>query len=70
MLIFEVGKFYEHTTGKQLAIICEAETTLYGKCLLAEQSDSFEFSAVGKSEDATDNWHEITKEEWMKNFSK
>jgi len=33
---FEIGKYYRHTTGYELAILCEAETTIRGKGLLAE----------------------------------
>ena len=68
---FEIGKFYRHTTGKDLAIIGELETTMFGKTLIAETKDITEcLMAVGRQESATANYTEITKEEWMKNFSK
>lgn len=68
-LKFEVGKFYKHTAGTKIAVLCEADTTLYGNTLLAESAGCNGFRAVGKDESCTANWHEITKEEWMQSFS-
>lgn len=69
-MVFEIGKFYRHTTGLELAIVGEVETTLYGKCLVAESNEpSGNLVAVGRDESATQNFIEITKEEWMKNFT-
>jgi len=65
---FEVGKYYRHTTGKEISIICEANTTMYGETLIAEGCHCTEFIAVGSDESAAVNWIEITKEEWLKNF--
>lgn len=67
---FEVGKYYRHTTGHELAILCEAETTIRGKGLVAETNNpKEELCLVGMSEKHAVNYTEITKEEWMKNFS-
>ncbi len=68
-MVFETGKFYRHTTGQDLAILGELETTMYGKCLVAESNKSGDLIPVGSDESATQNYIEITKEEWMKNFS-
>lgn len=68
-MIFEIGKYYEHTTGRQLAILGELETTMFGKCLIAEQNDGPNFISVGRDSTSADNYHEISKEKWMKNFS-
>lgn len=68
-MVFEVGKFYRHTGGQELAILGELETTMYGKCLVAETNKSGNFMPVGRDESATQNYTEISKEEWMKNFS-
>lgn len=66
---FEIGKFYKHTTGDCLHILCEIETTMYGNTLLAEQRGGEEnFIAVGRGEDSAVNYHEITKEEWLVEF--
>ena len=53
-----------------LSILGEVETTLYGKCLVAEESGSANLYPVGMDETNAVNWKESTKEEWMKNFSK
>jgi len=67
---FEVGKFYKHTSGKKIAIVAEAVTTMYGKTLIAEQCDRADFMPVGSdSDDYAANWTEITKDEWMECFS-
>lgn len=66
---FELGKCYQHSTGSQLKIVGEANTTLYGKCLVGETSFG-ELTPVGKTEDHAVNYIEISEEEWMKNFSK
>ena len=67
---FEIGKFYEHTTGEQMSIICEAKTTMYGLALIAELAGKGGdcFTAVGHHDGATDNWYEISEERWMENF--
>lgn len=70
---FEIGKCYEHTTKKQMKIIGEAKSTGYGmgdgKTLVGECAGESNFMPVGSDEAAAENWHEITEEEWMKNFS-
>lgn len=68
-MIFEVGKYYRHTTGEELSVVAEVDTTMYGRTLLAETNNSCGFLAVGSTEDHATNYVEITKEEWMKNFS-
>ena len=35
---FEIGKYYRHSAGGDLSILCEANTTLYGESLLAERA--------------------------------
>lgn len=67
---FEIGKYYRHTTGYELSIICETETTLRGKGLLAETNGQDELCIVGTGEENTIGFTEIPNEEWMKNFSK
>lgn len=66
---FEVGKYYEHSSGEQIAIVGEVETTLFGTCLVAESSNHARLKPVGKGESYAENWKEIDKERWMKNFS-
>lgn len=66
---FEIGKYYRHQTGEEISIIDEIETTMYGQCLVAESNKSRDLKTVGKDPSSAVNWHEITKEEWIKNFS-
>jgi len=68
-VLFEIGKFYRHNDGEEIAILGELETTMYGKCLVAESSRSMDLKPVGNDASCTANFHEITKKDWMKNFS-
>lgn len=69
-MIFEIGKFYKHTSGKKISIVGCVETTMYGKTLIAEQCDHYDFTPVAyNSDDATEGWIEINKDEWMECFS-
>lgn len=66
--VFEVGKCYEHNTGKRIHIVAEAELDIYfSPCLIAE-TDSGSIISVGKSEENAVNYHEITREEWLNTF--
>lgn len=66
---FEVGKYYKHTGGRMLHIVGGLQTTRYGGCLVAEQSNSTYLMAIAQDEGAAINWEETTEYEWMKNFS-
>lgn len=66
---FEVGKYYQHSGGPSMAILCEAKTTLYGDCLIAEELGG-SFRPVSKDEEAAINWKEITKEEWYESWNR
>lgn len=66
---FEIGKYYGHPTGEQISIVGEVNTTLYGTCLIAESNKTADLKPVGKDESNAENWVEINKDEWMKNFS-
>lgn len=67
---FEIGKFYRHTGGEEIAILGEINSAMYGNCLVGESNVRTCFKPIGRDEDSTVNWVEITEEEWMKNFSK
>ncbi len=69
-MIFQIGKFYEHSAGMQMAIVGEVLTTMYGNTLIAECSNCGDFRPVGRDESATQNWSEITKGKWLRNFSR
>lgn len=67
-MTFELGKVYQHTTGIQMKIVGEANTTLYGKCLVGEDNYG-KLKPIGADSSNAENWIEITEDEWMKNFS-
>lgn len=56
---FEIGKTYQHTTGKRMTIIGRLKTHTYGECLIGED-DAGELLPVG--EDHSDNWQEVEDE--------
>lgn len=56
-MIFEVGKTYQHSTGKIMTIIGRLKSHIYGECLIGER-DTGELIPVGESEDNAVNWHE------------
>lgn len=66
---FEIGKYYRHTGGSEIAVLGELNTTLYGLTLIVEEAGVNGFKPVGRGPEATVNWVEITQEEWLKNFS-
>ena len=35
-MVFEIGKYYEHSSGEQLYICGKVKSHLYGECLIAE----------------------------------
>lgn len=66
----EVGKCYRHTSGMEMSIIGTVETTICGWTGVAEQTRNNDLAMVALNDfDAGVGWEEITKEEWMKNFS-
>ena len=67
---FEVGKFYRHSAGGFLAVLCKIETTMWGKCLLAETAGPgvSRLIPIGEDEDSAQNYTECSRGEWMSNF--
>lgn len=63
--MFEIGKFYKHSTGHCLHIVADVDTTLWGKTLVAEVIDGDEQGVVPIDRDAIEDYKEITEEEWM-----
>jgi hypothetical protein len=68
-MVFEIGKYYRHTTGEMMAIRGELETTMWGKALIAESNQRSDLVPVGRDESSAVNWMETTEDEWMKSFS-
>jgi hypothetical protein len=60
-VIFEVGKTYQHSTGKRMTIIGRLKTHTYGECLIGEY-DNGELIPVGELEENAINWHERNNE--------
>lgn len=68
-MIFEIGKYYKHTTGEMLHIISAGKTTLYGWTMIAETTRGSNLVTVGVGESFAVNWSESTEEEWLSHFS-
>ncbi len=66
----EVGKFYMHQAGRQIAVLGETESYKWGKMLVIEEADKTGHSISCSEGDQVDGreWVEIGKEEWMRNF--
>ena len=70
-MLFEVGKFYMHEAGRQIAVLAEVETYKWGKMLVIEEADKtgHSLSCAEVEEEANDhNWVEIGRDEWLQNF--
>jgi hypothetical protein len=55
---FEIGKCYQHTTGRKMKIWCRVETYMWGHTLLAETDDG-QLQPVTDKADGSVNWKEI-----------
>jgi len=66
---FQVGKCYRHNGGEEISIVGSVSTTLYGNVLVAESNKTCDLKPVGCDYCAAENWKEISKVDWMKNFS-
>ena len=69
---FTVGNFYMHEGGRYIGIIAEIETYRWGKMLVVEEADATgHLTSMIESAtmpEATLEWTEIGKDEWMTNF--
>lgn len=64
-MIFEVGKHYEHSTGKKMHILGKVNSDMYySPCLVAEDLEG-NFIPVGTDEENAVNWNEIDETEWL-----
>ena len=67
-MVFEVGKCYEHISGRRMHVVAEVELDLYvSPCLIAE-TDNGEIIPIGETEEYAVNYFEITREEWLNTF--
>lgn len=67
--MFELGKCYAHNGGCQMKIVGIMDSTMFGTCFVGEEIGG-KFIPVGMSNENFVNWYEISKDSWMKNFSK
>lgn len=68
---FEIGKCYKHENGTLLRILCEADSTVYGDCLIAERmmpGHGYTFTAVSKEFEAAADFKEVSETEWIDQF--
>ena len=56
---FQIGKYYQHGTGRVISIIGTAHTFFHGSCLLAEE-DTGTLVPVGSDEESAQNWHQVS----------
>jgi len=66
---FKIGKCYRHTGGGEMKIVGAVKSTQFGWTMIAEEPMYGNFKPVASDEASSINWDEITKEEWMQNFS-
>jgi len=70
-MIFQVGRFYAHEAGRQIAVLAEVLTYKWGRMLVIEEADGtgHSISCAESDEEANDhNWVQIGREEWLQNF--
>lgn len=61
--VFEIGKYYKHSSGQKMAIRGWIDTYFHGNCLIGEDGDS-SLIPVGSDTESTVNWYEISEKEW------
>ncbi len=68
---FQVGKYYSHIGGRHIAVLGTVSSYKWGKMLVIEEADrtghSISCSEIGQ-EANDNNWVEIGKEEWLREF--
>ena len=62
---FEVGKHYEHSTGKKMHILVEVNFDMYYSPRLVAEDLEGNFIPVGIGEEYSVNWNEIDEAEWL-----
>ena len=64
---FQLGRYYQHNSGKKMYIAGIMDSFIYGTCFIAEERDGrFTPISMEKSFDVTQNWFEIDKYEFNK----
>ena len=71
VLEFEIGKYYSHPGGGCMHILKEIDTTLFGKCFVAETHDSPYLKSIGMGKAGySENWYLTDEEFWKTGFTK
>jgi len=74
---FEIGHFYQHESGRSIAVLSEVETYAWGRMFVIEEADesgghfvsAMHLPAPGDEELVEGKqWIEIGKTEWLKHF--
>jgi hypothetical protein len=68
-MVFEEGKYYQHTSGHKLSILGRLPTTMWGSSTLIAEQDDATLLAVGDDVSSAVNYREITRDQWMESFS-
>jgi hypothetical protein len=68
---FEIGKFYQHRKGRYIAPLGIVKTYKWGEQLVVEETDKtgHSISCVGIGAECNENWIEIGRDEWLRNFN-
>jgi len=67
---FEVSKSYRHSTGNEIHILCEVDTSAaYGRCFLAEDKEG-NIIPLGIEECNDEGYSEIPFSDFLNNFGK
>jgi hypothetical protein len=61
---FELGKYYQHTTGSKLYICGISDTYYHGRCFVGE-NEYGELMPIGNTQENAMNYKEITKDEFV-----
>lgn len=67
-MIFEVGKYYQHTDGGFISIVGKVDTKRYGEVLVAEEATNKIILTFSNFNDNVEGWSEITKHKWLSKF--
>ncbi len=70
-MLFQVGHYYIHEGGRQIAVVGQVTTYKWGDMLVIEEADKtgYSISCVEMGQEANDNnWTEIGRDEWLRNF--
>ena len=70
-MLFQVGHFYMHNGGRQIAVIGEVKSYRWDRMLVIEEADKtgHSISCVDAKEDLpAELWTTIGRDEWLRNF--